>query len=73
VIYWGLSHGYALDVVGGKAWYGSPGPQGWQWAACPGAAKQVAQLIAIYNDKAGPDFVAVPIRLGHVPVAAATP
>jgi hypothetical protein len=63
VIYWGLSHGYALDRAAGKAWYGSPGPHGWQWEASPEAAKPVARLIAIYNDKADPDFVAVPATL----------
>jgi hypothetical protein len=25
VIYWGLSHAYALDRAAGKAWYGAPG------------------------------------------------
>jgi hypothetical protein len=68
VIYWGLSHGYALDRAGGKAWCGSPGPQGWRWEACPNAARQVAELIAIYNDKTEPVFVAVPAKLGHLSV-----
>ena len=63
VIYWGLSHGYALDRAAGKAWYGSPGPRGWQWEASPDGAKPVGRLIAIYNDKADPDFVAVPAML----------
>ncbi|MES1167858.1 MAG: hypothetical protein ABUL61_01680, partial [Oleiharenicola lentus] len=65
VIYWGLSHGYALDRAAGKAWLGSPGPQGWQWEARPEAAKDVARLIAIASDKADPDFVVVPARLSH--------
>jgi len=65
VIYWGLSHGYALDRAAGKAWLGSPGPQGWQWEAQPGAAPQVARLIAIASDKADPEFVVVPAKLGH--------
>jgi len=60
VIYWGLGHGYALDRGAGKAWYGAPGPKGWQWEARPDAVKAVTRLIAIYNDKADPDFVAVP-------------
>jgi len=67
VIYWGLSHGYALDRMDGKAWFGSPGPQGWRWEACPNAARQVTELIAIYNDKAEPVFVTVPARLGRAP------
>ena len=73
VIYWGLSHGYALDRAGGKAWYGSPGPQGWRWEACPNAARQVAELLAIYNDKAEPVFVAVPAKLGHLSVETSHP
>jgi len=65
VIYWGLSHGYALDGAAGKAWYGSPGPRGWQWEPANEAARPVARLIAIYNDKADPDFVSVPATLGQ--------
>jgi hypothetical protein len=63
VIYWGLSHAYALDRKAGKAWYGSPGPKGWKWDALSGSAGQVTQLISIYNDKADPDFVSVPATL----------
>ena len=66
VIYWGLSHGYALDRTGGKAWCGSPGPQGWHWEARPEVVRQVARLIAVYNGKADPEFVAVPVQLAHV-------
>jgi hypothetical protein len=65
VIYWGLSHAYALDSAAGKAWYGSPGPRGWQWEPSPDSARSVARLIAIYNDKADPDFVAVPATLAQ--------
>jgi Protein of unknown function (DUF3450) len=65
VIYWGLSRAYALDRAAGKAWYGSPGPQGWRWEPRPDATRPVTELIAIYNDKADPDFVAVPAAVGH--------
>ena len=65
VIYWGLSFGYALDRPAGKVWYGSPGPQGWQWTPRPEAVAPVTKLIAIYNDKADPDFVVLPATLGH--------
>jgi FtsZ-binding cell division protein ZapB len=71
VIYWGLSHGYALDRAGGKVWYGAPGPRGWQWEPKPDALGPVEKLIAVYNDKADPDFVAVPATLGQP--AAQTP
>ncbi len=65
VIYWGLSHAYALDQATGRAWYGSPGPRGWQWDPRPDAGRPVARLIAVYTDKADPDFVAVPASLGR--------
>ena len=60
VIYWGLSHGYAVDRVARKAWVGSPGPSGWRWEARPEAFDGVVRLIAIANDKADPTYVAVP-------------
>lgn len=65
VIYWGLSHGYALDRAAGKAWFGSPGAQGWQWEVRPASAVAVARLLAIANDKADPDFIVVPAKLNH--------
>jgi len=63
VIYWGLSHGYALDRTAKKAWLGSPVAGHWQWEALPDAADEVARLIAVYHDKADPQFVVVPAKL----------
>ena len=63
VIYWGLSHAYALDRATGRTWLGSPGPGGWRWEPLPEGSKPVAQLIAVYRSKAEPDFVTVPARL----------
>lgn len=62
-IYWGLSHGYALDRATSKVWYGQPTAGKWQWQPLEGGADEVARLIAIYNDKADPEFVLVPARL----------
>lgn len=59
-IYWGLSHGYALDRGARQAWLGSPRANGWQWAAQPEAFDRVAKLIAIARDQADPALVAVP-------------
>ena len=73
VLYWGLSHGYALDRAGGKAWFGSPGPQGWHWEASPHAVRPVTELLTIYHDKAEPEFLAVPARLNHLSPAAPHP
>lgn len=63
VIYWGLSHGYALDPAAGKAWFGSPGADGWKWEPRPDAAGHVAELIAIHTDKADPAFVSAPAQV----------
>jgi hypothetical protein len=60
-----LSHAYALDRAAGKVWYGSPGPKGWQWESRQDAVRPVSELIAVYNDKADPDFVAVPATLSQ--------
>jgi hypothetical protein len=65
VIYWGLSHAYALDRLAGKAWYGSPGSQGWHWQPRPDVVRPVTKLIAIYDDKADPEFVTIPAQIGH--------
>ena len=63
VIYWGLSHGYALDRPKDKAWFGTPGQAGWEWQPVPEGAKRVAELIAIYQSKGEPVFVEVPARV----------
>jgi hypothetical protein len=67
VIYWGLSHGYALDRAAGKAWLGTPGPGHWQWEPLPGAAPAVSDLMAIRLDQADPRLVSIPARLKAAP------
>ncbi|MDD2762510.1 MAG: DUF3450 family protein [Opitutaceae bacterium] len=69
VIYWGLSRGYALDRATGRVWLGSPGPKGWRWEAHPEANRSVVRLIAVVNDKAEPEFAALPAQLAHVATA----
>ncbi len=72
VIYWGLGQGYALDRATNRAWLGRPADGGWTWEAKPEAAPAVAALIATYQDKADPGFVALPARLDET-AAAHTP
>lgn len=62
-LYWGLSHGYALDRAGGKAWLGGPAAGRWEWTQLEGAAPAVAELMAIRQDEADPRLVTVPARL----------
>ncbi len=65
VIYLGLGQGYALDRAAGKVWRGGPGSAGWQWEPRPESRPAIERLIAIYNDKADPEFVPVPAVLAH--------
>ncbi len=62
VVYWGLSHGYALDRAAGVAYAGAPDANGWEWVPAPELAKAVARLIAVAADKTEPEFVVAPVR-----------
>jgi hypothetical protein len=64
-VYWGLSHGYAYDRGGRKAWIGSPGPEGWKWTPCPESEPSIREMIATFDEKAEPKFVAVPAAAGR--------
>ena len=68
VLYWGLSHGYALDRVNGKTYFGHPGEKAWAWEPLADQAEKISALIAIYKDKADPVFVEVPARVSEFPV-----
>lgn len=63
VIYWGLSHGYAVDRHSGRAWFGSPVGERWTWMEKPEAMAAAATLIAIYRDQQDPELVAIPAQL----------
>lgn len=65
VIYWGLSHGYAVDRAARKAWLGSPAGTGWKWEPKPEAFENVLKLLAVARDKADPDFVNVPATVAR--------
>lgn len=63
VIYWGLSHGYALDRAAGRAWLGTPATGTWTWEPLEGGSTAVAELMSIRRDEADPQLVNVPARL----------
>lgn len=65
VVYWGLSHGYALNRGGNEAYLGAPTETGWAWTTLPGMAPQVARLINASLDKAEPEFVILPAQASH--------
>jgi hypothetical protein len=65
VVYWGLSHGYALDRSSNEAYLGAPTESAWAWATLPDMAPQVARLINASLDKAEPAFVILPAQAIH--------
>ena len=73
VLYWGLGQAYAMDHTNSRTWRGKPGSEGWTWDPLSGPAEPIAALIAIYRDKAVPDFVTLPaqIRNGSSPAPSA--
>jgi hypothetical protein len=65
VVYWGLSHGYALDRSGNEAYLGAPTETAWAWTTLPDMAPQVARLINASLDKTEPAFVILPAQAIH--------
>jgi FtsZ-binding cell division protein ZapB len=63
VIYWGLSHGYALDRAARVAYVGSPTDDGWRWAAVPELTDRVEQLMAVHQDKCEPVGTELPVKI----------
>jgi hypothetical protein len=61
VVYWGLSHAYALDTAANSACLGSPKDGGWTWTAAPELVGPVRKLIAVARDKAEPELIQVPV------------
>jgi len=65
-VYWGLSHGYAYDRLTRKAWIGSHDSEGWKWSTCPETEPAIRDLIATFDERAEPKFVAVPDAAGRL-------
>jgi hypothetical protein len=63
VVYLGLAEAYALDRVSGKAYLGFPGATGWVWEAHPELVGSISRMVAVYKDKADPEFVELPASL----------
>lgn len=73
VIYWGLSHAYAIDRTSHKAWLGAPGRDRWQWVPAADFYDAVVKLITVANNKAEPEFIAVPAPGTQAPSAKPSP
>lgn len=62
-VYWGLSHGYALDRVAGVAYLGGGGPEGWRWTPAHELKEAVVRVIAVAHDRTEPAFVEIPVEV----------
>jgi len=63
VIYWGLSHAYALDSQSGSTYLGRPQLNEWGWESLPELSEPLHQLMAILKEDTDPDFVTVPMQI----------
>jgi len=61
VVYWGLSHAYALDTASNMACMGAPKDGGWAWIPAPELVEPVRKLVAVARDKAEPELLQVPV------------
>jgi hypothetical protein len=71
-VYWGLSHGYALDRSGRIAYRGEAGGAGWTWTPVPELAKQVERLIAVAQDRTEPAFVELEVQISDPEIIKST-
>lgn len=64
VIYWGLSHAYALDRSRNQAYLGTTSETGWKWQEASGMAAAVDAVIRIQGGKLDPRLVELPLHAG---------
>ena len=63
IIYLGLAQACAIDRAANKAYVGRPVDGQWTWTAEPDLAAEIANMIAIYQDRAEPTFITVPMQV----------
>lgn len=63
VLYLGLANAYYTDRSGVHAGIGGPTVDGWVWTEQPDLAESIRQTIDIFQKRANPDLVELPIRM----------
>ena len=63
IIYLGLAQACAIDRAANQAYVGRPMDGRWTWTHEPDLAGEIATMIAIYQDRAEPTFVTVPMQV----------
>ncbi len=63
VLYWGISHAYALDRKSGISYMGRSDGRKWIWEEQPGLSGEIRDLIDVFSGAVDPHYVSVPVRL----------
>lgn len=62
-VYVGLGAAYFVNDAGDFAGVGSPGDQGWEWSIQPELATSVKEVIRIYRNERGAQFIQLPVTI----------
>jgi len=63
VLYWGLSHAYALDLSENEAFVGRPNDKQWAWTPSRKLKGNIQQMLSIFREETDPVFVDAPVTL----------
>lgn len=62
-LYYGFAYAYFVDAAGAYAGYGYPADGGWTWVADKTLAKDVGELVKIFERSAEARFIALPAKV----------
>ncbi|MDQ8203468.1 DUF3450 family protein [Pelagicoccus sp. SDUM812003] len=62
-LYWGLSHGFATDLTGERAWLLKPDLDGWQWIDFDESSPAIKRIFHVYDKLEDPIAVSVPFQI----------
>jgi septal ring factor EnvC (AmiA/AmiB activator) len=62
-VYVGLGAAYFVNDAADFAGVGSPGDQGWEWTVQPELATSVKEVIRIYRNERGAQFIPLPVTI----------
>lgn len=63
VLYLGLATAWFTDRTGKYAGAGRPGEDGWTWTSQPELAAKIRKAIEVYQKKASPELIELPLQL----------
>ncbi len=66
VLYWGLSHAYALNRETSETYLGKPTERGWHWTPIAGMSPEIIRLIDVFKEAIDPELVSVPVQVYRI-------